>query len=141
MAEEGAREEAGTSYDPQAEIIRLNERIAQLERDLQDRDQIEQQKTEEDFLRDGHVRARTEGRRVEEVVEGESSADGDVELASLIRESEKEKKEWVEKLTKLQQQYDYLVGSTQSRAKGKASLADNLFSTTTSPFTDQIMSC
>jgi hypothetical protein len=141
MAEEGAREEAGTSYDPQAEIIRLNERIAQLERDLQDRDQIEQQKTEEDFLRDGHVSARNEGRRVEEVVEGESSADGDVELASLIRESEKEKKEWVEKLTKLQQQYDYLVGSTQSRAKGKASLADNLFSTTTSPFTDQIMSC
>jgi hypothetical protein len=75
------------------------------------------------------------------VVDGERSADGDVELASLIRESEKEKKEWVEKLTKLQQQYDYLVGSTQSRAKGKASLADNLFSTTTSPFTDQIMSC
>jgi hypothetical protein len=33
------------------------------------------------------------------------------------------------------------MGSTQSRAKGKASLADSLFSTTAPPFTDQIMSC
>jgi hypothetical protein len=119
----------------------LNERIAQLEKDLQDRDQTEQQKTEEDLLRNGHMRARNEGRRIEEMVEGESSADGDVELANLIRENEKEKKKWVEKQTKLEQQYNYLVGSTLSRAKGKALLADNLFSTTTSPFTDQIMSC
>jgi hypothetical protein len=93
MAEEGAREEAGTSYDPHAEIVRLNERIAQLEKDLQDRDRTEQQKTEEDFLHDGHVSARNEGRHVEEVIEGESSADGDAELANLIRENEKEKKE------------------------------------------------
>jgi hypothetical protein len=41
----------------------------------------------------------------------------------------------------MEQQYDYLMGSTQSRARGKASLADSLFSTTTSPFTDQIVSC
>lgn len=33
------------------------------------------------------------------------------------------------------------MGSTQSGAKEKASLADSLFSTTASPFTHQIMSC
>jgi hypothetical protein len=44
-------------------------------------------------------------------------------------------------LAKLEQQCDYLMGSTQPKAKGKALLADSLFSTTASPFTDQIMSC
>jgi hypothetical protein len=140
MAEESAREEAGASCDPQAEIVRLNEKIAQLEKDLQATYQTEQQKTEKDPPHDGHVSVGNEGRRIEEMVEDESSADGDVELANLIRENEKEKKEWAEKLTKLEQPYDYLVGSTQSRIKGKASLADSLFSSTTSPFTDQIMS-
>jgi hypothetical protein len=33
------------------------------------------------------------------------------------------------------------MGSTQSRAREKASLANSLFSTTTSPFTNWIMSC
>jgi hypothetical protein len=141
MQEEGACEEAGNSYDPQAEIVHLNEKIAQLERELQDRDRMEQQNTREDLPHDGHVNSRNAEKSVEEAIEGESSADGDYELANLIKENEKEKKEWADKLAKMEQQYDYLMGSTQSRARGKASLADSLFSTTTSPFTDRIVSC
>jgi len=141
MQEEGAREEAGNSHDPQAEIVRLNEKITQLERELQDRDRMEQQNTGEDLPHDGHMNSRNAEKYVEETIEGESSADWDYELANLIKENEKEKKEWADKLAKLEQQYDYLMGSTQSRARGKASLADSLFSTTTSPFTHQIVSC
>jgi hypothetical protein len=58
MQEEGAREEAGNSHDPQAEIVRLNEKITQLERELQDRDRMEQQNTGEDLPHDGHVNSR-----------------------------------------------------------------------------------
>lgn len=87
------------------------------------------------------MNSRNAEKYVEETIEGESSADGDYELANLIKENKKEKKEWADKLAKLEQQYDYLMGSTQSMARGKASLADSLFSTTTSPFTDQIVSC
>jgi antirestriction protein len=85
------------------EIIPLNEKIAQLEKDLQDRDRTEQQRAEEDSLHDGQVNAENEVMRVEKVAEGESSAVRDVELANLIKKSEKEKKEWAEKLTKLKQ--------------------------------------
>jgi hypothetical protein len=82
-----------------------------------------------------------EGGRSEKAVEGESESNSDAELANLTRKNEKVKKEWVEKLTKLEQQCDYLMGSTQAGAKGKALLADSLFSTTVSPFIDRIMSC
>lgn len=140
MQEEGTHEEAGNSHDPQPEIVRLNEKITRLERELQDRDQREQKNTREDLLHDGHVNSRNAKKYVEEMTEGESSADGDYKLANLIKENEKEKKEWADKLTKLEQKYDYLMGSTQSRARGKASLTDSLFSTTTSPFTNQIVS-
>jgi hypothetical protein len=140
MSEESALEEARTSYDPQAEIVRLNEKIVQLEKDLQIRDQTEQQKTEKEQPHNSHASEENENRNVEETVGDESSIDGDTELANLLRENEREKKEWAEKLTKLEQQYDLLVGSSQSHGKGKASLADSLFSNTSSPFTDQIMS-
>lgn len=106
-----------------------------------ERDHTEQQNTQEDSLHGDQVNPEHEGAHAEEVVEEESNAEGDVELTNLIRKIEKEKREWAEKLTKLEQQYDYLMGSTQSGAKGKASLADSLFSTTASPFIDQIMSC
>lgn len=125
MQEEGAHEEAGNSHDPQAEIVRLNEKIARLERELQDRDRTEQQNTGEDLLHDGHVNSRNAEKYVEEMTEGESSVDGDYKLANLIKENEKEKKEWADKLTKLEQQYDNLMGSTQSKARGKASLTDS----------------
>jgi hypothetical protein len=36
MIEENMREEAGTSHDPQAEIVRLNEKIVPLEKELQE---------------------------------------------------------------------------------------------------------
>lgn len=62
-------------------------------------------------------------------------------LANLARNDEKVQKEWVEKLTKLEQQCDYLMGFIPAGAKGKALLPDSLFSTAVSPFTDRIMSC
>jgi G3E family GTPase len=101
MSEESAREEAMTSYDPQAEIVHLNKKIVQLEKDLQIRDQTEQQKNEEEQPHNSHASEENENRNVEETVGDESSIDGDTELANLLRENEREKKEWTEKLTKL----------------------------------------
>jgi hypothetical protein len=141
MTEENMREEAGTSHDPQAEIVRLNEKVAQLEKELQERDRTERQKTQEDLSQGDQMNLEREGGRSEEAVEGESESNSDVELANLTRKNEKVKKEWVHKLTKLEQQCDYLMGSTQAGPKGKALLADSLFSTVVSPLTDRIMSC
>jgi hypothetical protein len=141
MIEENVREEAGTSQGPQAEIVHLNEKIARLEKDLQKRDHMERQQTQEESLRGDQVDPENEGGRAKEVVVEESDTDGDIELADLIRMNDKEKREWAEKLTRLEQHCDYLMGSNQPGPKAKASLADSLFSTTTSPFTDRIMSC
>ncbi|XP_062170506.1 uncharacterized protein LOC133876236 [Alnus glutinosa] len=93
------------------------------------------------WLEANKVNPEHKGGCAEGVAVEESRAEGDIELTNLIRKNEKEKKEWAEKLTKLEQQCDYLMGSAQSGSKGKASFADGLFSTTASPFTDQIMSC
>jgi hypothetical protein len=48
VVEENMREEAGASYDPQIEIVYLREKVAQLEKELGERDHTEQQ---EDSLR------------------------------------------------------------------------------------------
>jgi hypothetical protein len=141
VVEENMREEAGASHDPQVEINHLREKVAQLERELSERDHTEQQETQGDSLRGDPGNPTHEGPPPERTTGEESSTEGNVELTSLIKKNEKEKKEWAEKLAKLEQQCDYLMGSTQSKAKGKALLADSLFSITASPFTDQIMSC
>jgi hypothetical protein len=141
MTEENMREEAGTSHDPQAEIVRLNEKVAQLERELQERDRTERPKIQEDLSQGDQVNLEREDGRAEEAVGGESESSSDAELADLMRKNEKVKKEWAQKLTKLERQCDYLMGSTQAGIKGKALLTDSLFYTTVSPFTDRIMSC
>jgi hypothetical protein len=133
VVEENMREEAGASHDPQIKIVYLREKVAQLEKELGERDHTEQQ---ENSLRGDPGNPTDEGPPPERTAVEESSTEDDMELTSLIRKNEKEKKEWAEKLAKLEQQCDYLMGSTQSKAKGKASLADSLFSTTASPFTD-----
>jgi hypothetical protein len=141
MTEENMREEAGTSHDPQAEIVHLNEKVAQLERELQERDRTERPKTQEDLSQGDQVNLEREDGRSEEAVEGESESNSDAELGDLMRKNEKVKKEWAQKLTKLERQCDYLMGSTQAGIKGKALLTDSLFSTSVSPFIDRIMSC
>ncbi|XP_062171004.1 uncharacterized protein LOC133876775 [Alnus glutinosa] len=141
MAEENVHEGPGTSHDPQAEIARLNEKVVQLERELQERDQTERLKVQEDLQQGDQVNLEGEDGRLEEVAGGEDESDSDAELADLMGKNKKVKKEWARKLTKLEQQCDYLMGSTQSGAKGKALLTDSLFSTAVSPFTDSIMSC
>jgi hypothetical protein len=141
MAEENVHEGPGTSHDPQAEIVRLNEKVAQLEKELQERDRTEPPKAQEDLPQGDQVNLEGEDGRSEEAVGGEGESDSDAELVDLMGKNKKVKKEWARKLTKLERQCDYLMGSTQAGAKGKALLTDSLFSTTVSPFTDRIMSC
>jgi hypothetical protein len=88
------REEAGTSHDPQVEIVRLKEKAAQLERELCERDHTEQQETQGDSSRGDPGNPAHEGPPPERTAAEESSTEGNMELASLIRKNEKEKKEW-----------------------------------------------
>jgi hypothetical protein len=141
MAEENVREGPETSHDSQAEIVRLNEKVVQLERELRGRDRTERLKTQEDLPPCDQVNLEGEGGRAEQVFESEDESGSDAELVGLIGKNKKVKKEWAQKLTKLERQCYYLMGSTQTGAKGKALLTDGLFSTTVSPFTDHIMSC
>jgi hypothetical protein len=135
MAEENVREGPGTSHDPQTEIVRLNEKVVQLERELQERNRAEQPETQENPPQGDQANLECEDERPEEVVEGNA------ELVDLMGKNKKVKNEWARKLTKLERQCDYLMGSTQAGAKGRALLTDSLFSTAVSPFTDRIMSC
>jgi hypothetical protein len=95
MTEENTREEAGTSHDPQVEIARLNEKIAHLEKKLQEQDCTEQQKTQEDLLQGVQMNLEHEGGCSEEVVEEESEADSDVQLANLIRRKRSGLRNWL----------------------------------------------
>jgi hypothetical protein len=137
MTGENMREEAGPSHDPQAEIARLNEKVARLERELQKRNHTEGQETQEEMSHSDRGNLERDGGHPERTVGDESETDSDVELANLTKEGQK----WVEKLAKLEQQCDYLMGSAQTGVKGKVSLTDSLFSTAVSPFTERIMSC
>jgi hypothetical protein len=141
MTEENMREEAGASHDPQAEIARLNEMVARLERELQKRDCTERQEIQEEMSQSDRGNLERDGGHPEGTVGDESETDSDIELADLTKKGEKVKKKWVEKLAKLEQQCDYLMGFAQTGVKGKALLTDSLFSTTVSPFTERIMSC
>jgi hypothetical protein len=106
MTEENMREEAGTSHDPQAEIARLNERVAQLERELQERDRTERPKTQEDLPQGDQVNLEREDGCSKEGIEGESESDSDAELVDLKGKNKRMKKEWAQKLTKLERQCD-----------------------------------
>lgn len=140
MTEENMREEAGASHDPQAEIARLNEKVARLERELQERDRTGRQETQEEMSQGDRRNLERDIGHPEGAVGDESEDDSDVELANLLKKGEKVKEKWVEKLAKLEQQCDYLMGSAQTGVKGKALLTDSLFSTAVSPFTERIMS-
>ncbi len=131
------REEAGPSHDPQVEIARLNEKVARLERKLQKRNHTEGQETQEEMSHSDRGNLERDGGHPERTVGDESETDSDVELANLTKEGQK----WAEKLAKLEQQCDYLMGSAQTGVKVKVSLTDSLFSTAVSPFTERIMSC
>lgn len=119
----------------------MNEKVAQLERELQGRDRTERQETPEDVPQGDPMNHEHDVGHPEEEVRDESESGGGAELANLMKKSEREKKKWVKKLTKLDQQCDYLMGSTQAGIKGKTLLTDCLFSTAVSPFTDHIMLC
>jgi hypothetical protein len=84
MAEENVREGPETSHDPQAEIVRLNEKVAQLERELRGRDRTERPKAQEDLPQGDQVNLEGEDGRSEEVVEGEGESDSDAELVDLM---------------------------------------------------------
>ncbi|XP_062153622.1 uncharacterized protein LOC133861818 [Alnus glutinosa] len=140
MTEENVREEAGTSHDPQAEIARLNEKVARLEKELQERDRTEQQETQEEVSQSGQRDPKRDAGHPEGVAGDGGETDRDAELANLAKKDEKGKEKWVEKLTKLEQQCDYLMGSAQAGVTEKALLTDSLFSTAVSPFTEHIMS-
>jgi len=102
MAVENVHERPGTSQNPQAEIVRLNERVAQLERELQEQNRAEQPKTQEDPPQGDQANPECEDERSEEVVEGNDESDGDAELVDLMGKNKKVKKEWARKLTKLE---------------------------------------
>jgi hypothetical protein len=140
MTEENVRDEAGPSHDPQTEIARLNEKIARLEKELQEWDRTEQQETQEEVSQSGQKNLKRNAGPPEGVAGDEDETDSDAELANPAKKDEKGKKKWVEKLTKLEQQCDYLMGSAQAGVTGKALLTDSLFSTAVSPFTEHIMS-
>lgn len=65
MAEENVREGPETSHDSQAEIARLNEKVAQLERELRGRDRTERLKTQEDLPPGDQVNLEGEDGRAE----------------------------------------------------------------------------
>jgi hypothetical protein len=122
MTEENVRDEAGPSHDPQTEIARLNEKIARLEKELQERDRTEQQETQEEVSQSGQKNLKRDAGPPEGAAGDEDETDSDAELANPPKKDEKGKKKWVEKLTKLEQQCDYLMGSAQAGVTGKALL-------------------
>jgi hypothetical protein len=99
-----------------------------------------QQWDEEEHACNSHTGEKDESQNKEETTEGESQGADESEIANFLKESKKEKQEWMERFANLEQRYDLLASSSQSLNKGTTSLADGLFSNTVSPFTNQITS-
>jgi hypothetical protein len=124
--------------DPQTKIARLNEEIAQMERDLEAKDNTLRGREEDGDAHNSHTGERLEGRDYGGAVERGGRETGNSEMANFWKERKKEQQEWKENFVKLEQHYDLLASASQSSGKGKIVLVDNLFQNSSSPFIEGI---
>jgi hypothetical protein len=134
-----------TSSDPQATIDLLSRRVAQLKKDLAERDAAlqgreENARTIPDY--GGASNSQAHGWLREKENKDDCGEVGDrnedEERGSEILDPQKEKK-WKETITRLERRCDLLADAVQQRHKGEVSLVDSLFQKTTSQFADEVV--
>jgi len=130
-------------------IALLNKKIAQMEKDLEDKDAALQRlkKATQTIPDDEEVRNNQIGVWCKEkenqddnqgVEEKDEDEEANLEIANFWKENNKEEKRWKETITKQEQRCDLLTDVIQQQHQVKASLVDSLFQKTVSPFTNEV---
>jgi len=130
-------------------IALLNKKIAQMEKDLEDKDVALQRlkKATQTIPDDEEVRNNQIGVWCKEkenqddnqgVEEKDEDEEANLEIANFWKENNKEEKRWKETITKQEQRCDLLTDVIQQQHQVKASLVDSLFQKTVSPFTNEV---